>query len=59
MVEKSPTEFIVRRYSLGEERALFDIYRESLTKVTARDYTREQIERWVSLGDEKSITGMP
>ena len=36
----------IRRYRLGEEEAIWGVYYGSTRSVVAREYTREQVERW-------------
>ena len=44
----------IRRYSVGEEERLWQLYRNTTHIVNWRDYTREQCERWAP-----EITDMP
>ena len=37
---------IIRRYSVGEEGRLWQLYRDTTHIVNGRDYTSEQCERW-------------
>ena len=42
----------IRRYNLGEEEQLRQIYIKSTKNIVARDYSKEQIERWVSMHED-------
>jgi putative acetyltransferase len=37
---------LIRRYTEGEESALFDVYYSAVHRVASRDYTPEQIQAW-------------
>lgn len=39
----------IRRYKLGEEPALFDVYCTAIRLIANRDYTAEQVQAWAPL----------
>jgi GNAT superfamily N-acetyltransferase len=47
LVGQIQKEITTRRYQLGEEKILQEIYSESTRRLNSKDYTPEQIERWV------------
>ena len=36
----------IRRYQVGEERKIWQVYRDTTRNINARDYTPEQVHRW-------------
>ncbi|MHC2148671.1 GNAT family N-acetyltransferase [Pseudomonas sp. 210_17 TE3656] len=36
----------IRRFRIGDEIALFDVFYSAIHEIASRDYTREQIEAW-------------
>ena len=40
---------IIRRYKAGEEEALRQLYVDTTRNIIGRDYTPDQVERWISL----------
>ncbi len=36
----------IRRFQMGDEPALFRVYRSAIHEIARRDYTREQIDAW-------------
>ncbi|MDB6062001.1 MAG: family N-acetyltransferase [Verrucomicrobiaceae bacterium] len=46
---------LIRRFHLGEDRALFDVYYSAIHRVASRDYTAEQINAWAPVDLDQSI----
>jgi hypothetical protein len=48
-IEHQPIRGVkIRRHLPGEEKALQEIYFEATRRSNSRDYTSEQVERWVA-----------
>ena len=52
-IEHQPKRSLeIRRHLLGEEKALQEIYFEATRRSNSRDYTSEQVERWIAKHDD-------